>query len=261
MRFLKKLKSGNFWVSLISCGVLIAEVVFGFEIKTEYLNQILLGILGLLAIFGIITDHGEKETILTNVSNKIDNSKQDCQENFSNIKSICDTISLMLNKVSINSNTDNLKNNKGEKMDNENFTQTTNEEILNSENFNQTANEENLHNNDSAQLVGETEKDTIDSSNNQTTVVSNADVEKDVLDNQTELNGENMPEEFVEEDSGFICKDSDYVCEDNNFVCGEINLDVQYKNSTNESKDENLNIDNQSLIASTENQIKDIVNK
>lgn len=133
MRFLKKLKSGNFWVSIISAGVLIAEVVFDFEIKTEYLNQILLGILGLLTMCGIVTDHGEKETILQGTSQN-ENQKQDSPDNFSNIKSICDTISLMLNKVSINSNTNN-QNFKGDKMDNENFNQSTNEEIAHDKQF------------------------------------------------------------------------------------------------------------------------------
>ncbi|MBQ8431034.1 MAG: hypothetical protein IJX26_03745 [Clostridia bacterium] len=95
MKFLKKLKSGNFWISIISAGVLIAEVVFDFEIKTEYLNQILLGLMGVLTMFGIVTDHGTVE--------KTDTTEA-TTESVSNIKTICDTVSLMLNKVSINSN-------------------------------------------------------------------------------------------------------------------------------------------------------------
>ena len=128
MRFLKKLKSGNFWVSMISAGVLIAEVVFDFEIKTEYLNQILLGLLGLLTVFGIVSDHGEKETILQNLTSTTDSQKQEGNESFSNIKSICDTISLMLNKVSINSN--NFENVKGEKMETETLKETEKEESV-----------------------------------------------------------------------------------------------------------------------------------
>lgn len=112
MRFLKKIKSGNFWVSLISCGVLIAEVVFDFEIKTEYLNQILLGLMGLLTVCGIVTDHGATDTLIANLSTNDEVKQENNQENISNIKSICDTISLMLNKVTINSN-----NEKGEKME------------------------------------------------------------------------------------------------------------------------------------------------
>lgn len=94
MKFLSKLKSGNFWISFISAGVLIAQSVFDFEIKTEYLNQILLGLMGLLTMFGIVSDHG-------NNNNEIKvNSKNNDNAN-SNIKSICDTISLLLNKASI----------------------------------------------------------------------------------------------------------------------------------------------------------------
>lgn len=100
MKMLKKLKSGNFWVSLISAGVLIAEGVFDFEIQTEYLNQILLGLMGILTLFGIVSDHGEKETILTTGSNDSSESTKK-EESVSNVKSICDTISLLLNKVSI----------------------------------------------------------------------------------------------------------------------------------------------------------------
>lgn len=105
MKFLKKLKSGNFWVSIISAGVLIAEGVFGFEIRTEYLNQILLGLMGILTLFGIVSDHGEKEAILTNASTNLDETEtgeaHKKEESVSNVKSICDTISLLLNKVSI----------------------------------------------------------------------------------------------------------------------------------------------------------------
>ena len=104
MKFLRKLKSGNFWISLISAGVLIAEGIFDFEIKTEYLNQILLGLMGILTLFGIVSDHGDTSVIL-NSSSKEDKNET-VNTNVSNIKSICDTVSLLLNKVSINSNLD-----------------------------------------------------------------------------------------------------------------------------------------------------------
>lgn len=108
MKFLRKLKSGNFWISLISAGVLIAEGIFDFEIKTEYLNQILLGLMGILTLFGIVSDHGESSVILnTTPSNDIQEEKvENSSASVSNIKSICDTVSLLLNKVSINSNLD-----------------------------------------------------------------------------------------------------------------------------------------------------------
>lgn len=110
MKFLKKLKSGNFWISLISAGVLIAEGIFDFEIKTEYLNQILLGLMGILTLFGIVTDHGDTSVILNTATSKQQENQDEKPEvattNVSNIKSICDTVSLLLNKVSINSNLD-----------------------------------------------------------------------------------------------------------------------------------------------------------
>lgn len=107
MKFLRKLKSGNFWISLISAGVLIAEGIFDFEIKTEYLNQILLGLMGILTLFGIVSDHGDSNVIINQTqteSEKKDN--ENVNASVSNIKSICDTVSLLLNKVSINSNLD-----------------------------------------------------------------------------------------------------------------------------------------------------------
>lgn len=61
MKFLKKLKSSNFWVSMISAVVLILQAVFNVDIKTEYLNQIILGILGLLVMSGIVTDTSTDE--------------------------------------------------------------------------------------------------------------------------------------------------------------------------------------------------------
>lgn len=127
MKFLKKLKSGNFWVSIISAGVLIAEGVFNFEIQTEYLNQILLGLMGLLTLFGIVADHGDKEAILTTSASlkdkdvQNDNTKKD--ENISSVKSICDTISLLVNKVSISTKEDEREESKiqGVKGDKMNF--------------------------------------------------------------------------------------------------------------------------------------------
>jgi len=103
MKFLKKLKSGNFWISLISAGVLIAEGIFDVELKTEYLNQILLGLMGVMTLFGIVSDHGATDTIIE-TKNEVKNSLQGFEEiSASNIRSICDTVNLLLNKVSINS--------------------------------------------------------------------------------------------------------------------------------------------------------------
>lgn len=68
MKFLKKLKSSNFWVSMISAVVLILQAVFNVEIKTEYLSQIIMGILGVLVMLGIVTDNSSEEvTVKQNV--------------------------------------------------------------------------------------------------------------------------------------------------------------------------------------------------
>jgi len=61
MKFLKRLKSSNFWVSMISAVVLILQAVFNVEIKTEYLNQIIMAILGLLVMSGIVSDSSSDE--------------------------------------------------------------------------------------------------------------------------------------------------------------------------------------------------------
>jgi len=118
MKFLKKLKSGNFWVSLISAGVLIAEGIFDFELKTEYLNQILLGLMGLMTLFGIVSDHGSENVVLqsnnTNAKSETDNASSNA--GISNIKSICDTISLLLNKVSFSHDSE-LEDSKNEEND------------------------------------------------------------------------------------------------------------------------------------------------
>ncbi len=61
MKFFKKLKSSNFWVSMISAVVLIMQAVFNVEIKTEYLSQIIMAMLGLLVMSGIVTDSASDE--------------------------------------------------------------------------------------------------------------------------------------------------------------------------------------------------------
>ncbi len=79
MKFFKKLKSSNFWVSMISAVVLILQAVFNVEIKTEYLTQIVMSILGLLVMSGIVTDAGSDEvTVKQNVD--IDGIKENVTE-------------------------------------------------------------------------------------------------------------------------------------------------------------------------------------
>ncbi len=187
MRFLKKLKSGNFWVSLISCGVLIAEVVFDFEIKTEYLNQILLGLMGLLTVCGIVTDHGATDTLIANLSTNEDAKQENNQENISNIKSICDTISLMLNKVSINPNTD-----KGDKAE-ENGSLNTEKTSSHTETFD---NEENNNENIEGEQINKSDANMqeIDSTEFQTESLAS---QTTLVTQQIELSDSELPTKEV----------------------------------------------------------------
>lgn len=66
MKFLKKLKSSNFWVSMISAVVLILQAVFNIEIKAEYLSQIIMAMLGFLVMSGIVTDSNNPEITIKN---------------------------------------------------------------------------------------------------------------------------------------------------------------------------------------------------
>lgn len=82
MKFLKKLKSSNFWVSMISAVVLILQAVFNVEIKTEYLTQIIMAILGLLVMSGIVTDTASGEVVV-NQKTDTDSIKNGVMEIFS----------------------------------------------------------------------------------------------------------------------------------------------------------------------------------
>jgi len=84
MKILKKLKSSNFWISMISAVVLILQAVFNVEIKTEYLNQIIMSILGLLVMSGIVTDVGSEDSS-NNGSNKKDVDIEDLKKDITTI--------------------------------------------------------------------------------------------------------------------------------------------------------------------------------
>ena len=237
MRFLKKLRSGNFWVSIISAGILIAEVVFDFEIKTEYLNQILLGILGLLTMCGIISDHGEKETVLPNATNDPNNPKQDSQDSFSNIKSICDTISLLLNKVTINSTNDNPKDNKGENMNNENFNQSTNEEVLEEE--------QNLDTLDANENLTDITTDNINNFNIDKKDLINENTNKDAIcDNKNDSSLEDI-------ENNIDCENTTETIVDDNIDNGYIDNKVTADNIDNENVGNKFD-DNQCMTESLE---------
>ena len=87
---LKKLKSSNFWVSMISAVVLILQAVFNVEIKTEYLNQIIMAILGLLVMSGIVSDGSTEEvTVKQNVD--VEDFKQNVTNIFTQVASTFQT--------------------------------------------------------------------------------------------------------------------------------------------------------------------------
>ena len=90
MKFLKKLKSSNFWVSMISAVVLILQAVFNVDIKTEYLNQIILGILGLLVMSGIVTDTPNGEVTVSQ-SIDLDSVKESITNMFTQVSATLQT--------------------------------------------------------------------------------------------------------------------------------------------------------------------------
>ena len=81
MKFLKKLKSSNFWVSMISAVVLILQAVFNVDIKTEYLSQIIMAMLGVLVMTGIVSDSPNNENENTK-SSSVDNLTQNLAQVF-----------------------------------------------------------------------------------------------------------------------------------------------------------------------------------
>ena len=114
MKFFKKLKSSNFWVSMISAVVLILQAVFNVEIKAEYLSQIIMAMLGLLVMSGIVTDtpNGEvtikQDLNVDEIKNKIDNiftqSTSILQTNLDGIVKIFEAFSQSANQATLQSN-------------------------------------------------------------------------------------------------------------------------------------------------------------
>ncbi|MFQ6773549.1 MAG: phage holin [Clostridia bacterium] len=52
-----KLKSGSFWISLVSAVVLILKSIFGWELDNALIASLSDSALGVLVVFGIIKDH------------------------------------------------------------------------------------------------------------------------------------------------------------------------------------------------------------
>lgn len=143
MKFFKKIKSSNFWVSMVSAVVLILQAVFNVDIKTEYLNQIIMGMLGVLVMTGIVSDSPNSET-----DNKQSLSMDSIAQNLAQI--FTQTIANMeTNILSIITQFENLKNSftTQETVSNEHGQQEKNKDIeivQNIENINNEAQHQNI---------------------------------------------------------------------------------------------------------------------
>ena len=64
MNFFNKIKSYGFWVSLSSALVMLATALgkaFGFEVENKIIEDIVMSIAGVLAVFGIVSMNSKKE--------------------------------------------------------------------------------------------------------------------------------------------------------------------------------------------------------
>ena len=53
----QKLKSGSFWISLVSAVVLTLKSIFGWELDNVLIASLSDSALGILVLFGIVKDH------------------------------------------------------------------------------------------------------------------------------------------------------------------------------------------------------------
>lgn len=82
--FFKKIKSYGFWVSLASALVLLATALgnaFGFEIENKIIEDVVMSVAGVLAVFGIVSMNkkpltNDKENLQ---DDSIDNQNDDCE--------------------------------------------------------------------------------------------------------------------------------------------------------------------------------------
>lgn len=76
--FFKKIKSYGFWVSLSSALVMLATALgkaFGFEIENKIIEDVVMSIAGVLAVFGIVSMNSKTE------NNENQNQDGDALEN------------------------------------------------------------------------------------------------------------------------------------------------------------------------------------
>ena len=74
--FFKKIKSYGFWVSLSSAIIMLATALgkaFGFEVENKIIEDIIMSIAGVLAVFGIVS--------MNSNNNKTENKNNDIEAN------------------------------------------------------------------------------------------------------------------------------------------------------------------------------------
>ncbi len=63
-KFFKKIKSYSFWVALASAAVVLLNALgraLGFSIENKVVEDVILGISGVLAVLGIVNMNGQKD--------------------------------------------------------------------------------------------------------------------------------------------------------------------------------------------------------
>ena len=132
---MNRLKNYNFWLSIISAGLLICQTVFDVNFDSAYTNEIISGVLGLFVVIGIINDPTKSNSSEDDKYNKI----------VETIKSICDNIELLkqsnqnavnegnsLSEIEKNNNiSNNLENSDNSTVDFLNLDSSNQESILN----------------------------------------------------------------------------------------------------------------------------------
>ncbi len=132
---MNRLKNYNFWLSIISAGLLICQTVFDVNFDNAYTNEIISGVLGLFVLIGIINDPTKTNSSEDEKYNKI----------VETIKSICDNIELLkqsnqnavneensLSEIEKNNNiSNNLENSDNSTVDFLNLDSSNQESILN----------------------------------------------------------------------------------------------------------------------------------
>ena len=161
MKFLKRLRSSNFWVSMLSAVILILQAVFNVEIKTEYLTQIIMAILGLLVMSGIISDSSNDEVTvkqsvdMDSIKDNVTNMLSQVATTFeTNLTGVIKQFEVIKDNLNI-SNSQPINNTTNQNNVVETVTQETNLENATEENNNENLNSTQTQNDETAIVVDE----------------------------------------------------------------------------------------------------------